>query len=90
MNRVIGYCRVSTGEQNLDMQEHAIEKYADEKGLRLVMYVEKISSRKNNRTELNNAIKATTEGDIFVVYKLVYFAIQMCTIMQRKVQNFAS
>ncbi|WP_214835072.1 recombinase family protein [Exiguobacterium sp. E4787] len=70
MNRVIGYCRVSTGEQNLDMQEHAIEKYADEKGLRLVMYVEKVSSRKNNRTELNNAIKATTEGDIFVVYKL--------------------
>lgn len=70
LKRVIRYCRVSTGGQNLDMQEIAIENYSQEKGLRLVMYVEKVSSRKNDRIELNNAKKAITEGDVFVVYKL--------------------
>jgi len=52
------------------MQERAIEKYAEEKGLRLVMYVEKVSSRKSERVELLNAMKAATQGDLFVVYKL--------------------
>lgn len=70
MGRVIGYCRVSTADQNLDMQEQAIEKYAKEKGLELIMYVEKISSRKVERHELEHAMKAATSGDLFVVYKL--------------------
>ncbi|KOS63800.1 recombinase family protein [Lysinibacillus sp. FJAT-14222] len=70
MTRIIGYCRVSTEEQNLDMQERAIQNYADQKGLELVLYVEKVSSRKNERTELINAMKAATKGDLFVVYKL--------------------
>lgn len=70
MVRVIGYCRVSTEEQNLDMQEQAIERYAIAKGLELVLYVEKISSRKEKRIELEHAMKAATNGDIFVVYKL--------------------
>ena len=70
MGRVIGYCRVSTEDQNLDMQEQEIEKYADEKGLELILYVEKISSRKAERQELEHAMKAATNGDLFVVYKL--------------------
>lgn len=70
MSRIIGYCRVSTEEQNLDMQEQAIRSYAELKGLELVMYVEKVSSRKNERTELVHAMKAATQGDLFVVYKL--------------------
>lgn len=70
MSRIIGYCRVSTEEQNLDMQERAIQNYAEQKGLELVLYVEKVSSRKNERTELINAMKAATKGDLFVVYKL--------------------
>lgn len=70
MGRVIGYCRVSTEDQNLDMQEQAIKKYAEEKGLELVLYVEKISSRKVERKELEYAMKASTSGDVFVVYKL--------------------
>ena len=70
MSRIIGYCRVSTEEQNLDMQERAIQKYAVDKGLGLVLYVEKVSSRKNDRTELANAMKAAAKGDLFVVYKL--------------------
>lgn len=70
MARLIGYARVSTEDQNLDMQLQAIGRYAAEKGLVLVMYVEKISTRKVERIELNNAIKAATKGDVFVVYKL--------------------
>jgi DNA invertase Pin-like site-specific DNA recombinase len=70
MARIIGYARVSTDEQNLDMQTRAIEKYAGEKGLDLIMYVEKISTRKTDRIELNNAMKAAAKGDLFVVYKL--------------------
>lgn len=63
MSRIIGYARVSTEEQNLDMQERAIQKYAEQKGLELVLYVEKVSSRKNERTELINAMKTATKGD---------------------------
>ena len=69
MTRVIGYARVSTDDQNLDMQQLAIEKYAKEKELELVIYLEKVSSR-NERPELQNALKASTKGDVFVVYKL--------------------
>ncbi|MBG9692333.1 resolvase [Lysinibacillus sphaericus] len=70
MGRIIGYCRVSTEDQNLDLQEQEIQKYAEEKGLELILYVEKISSRKEERIELEHAIKAATNGDLFVVYKL--------------------
>jgi DNA invertase Pin-like site-specific DNA recombinase len=70
MVRIIGYVRVSTEEQNLDMQIRSIEKYAEEKDLDLIMYVEKVSTRKTDRIELNNAMKAAAKGDLFVVYKL--------------------
>ena len=70
MSRIIGYARVSTEDQNLDMQKMAIEKYASEQDLELILYVEKISTRKTERTELQHALKAATKGDRFVVYKL--------------------
>lgn len=70
MSRIIGYARVSTEDQNLDMQKMAIEKYASEQNLELILYVEKISTRKTERTELQHALKAATKGDRFVVYKL--------------------
>ena len=70
MSRIIGYARVSTEDQNLDVQKMAIEKYAEEQGLELILYAEKISARKTERTELQHALKAATKGDRFVVYKL--------------------
>lgn len=69
MARIIGYARVSTRDQNLEMQVQAIEKYAADRGYELILYVEKESSRKE-RAELANAMKAATKGDIFAVYKL--------------------
>ncbi|AXI00555.1 recombinase family protein [Sporosarcina sp. PTS2304] len=70
MSRIIGYARVSTEDQNLDLQKIAIEKYAKEQDMDLLLYVEKISTRKRDRTELNYALKAAAPGDRFVVYKL--------------------
>ncbi|MED4534846.1 recombinase family protein [Metabacillus fastidiosus] len=67
---IIGYARVSTGEQNLDMQEEAIKKYAAEKGEDCIIYAEKESGGKTDRKELANAIKAAQPGNTFVVYKL--------------------
>ncbi|KOS68170.1 hypothetical protein AEA09_06125 [Lysinibacillus contaminans] len=59
MNRIIGYYRVSTEEQNLDMQERTIQNYAEQRGVALVLYVEKVSSRKYERVELSNAMKSS-------------------------------
>ncbi|MFJ5791025.1 recombinase family protein [Lysinibacillus sp. NPDC093197] len=70
MNRVNGYARVSTEDQNLHMQQLAIEKYASEQNMELILYVEKISTSKTERTELTNALKAAATGNRFVVYKL--------------------
>ena len=58
MGRVIGYCRVSTEEQNLDIQEQAIQKYVEEKELKLILYLEKVSSRKVEIKVLEHAMKA--------------------------------
>lgn len=68
-NRVIGYVRVSTGGQEERMQVDALRTYAHEQGKTLVLYVEKVSSRKN-RPKLNEALKAMIKGDVFAVYKL--------------------
>ena len=67
---IIAYARVSTSEQNLDMQIQAIEKYAAKKGEPFEIYSEKESGGKADRKELDNAIKAAQKGNTFVVYKL--------------------
>lgn len=96
MSRVIGYGRVSTHEQNLDMQYQAIEQYALEKGMSLVFFSEKISSRKDKRIELQNALKAAVEDDIFVVYKLYHLArstkelYELTELFQKKGIHFVS
>jgi len=67
---IIGYARVSTTDQNLDLQIQAIEKYATEQGKSFTIYSEKQSGGKTDRKELENAIKAAQKGNTFVVYKL--------------------
>lgn len=70
MVRIIGYTRVSTENQNLDIQRQAIENYALAQKLDYIIYEEKISSRKKERPELHHALKAAARGDRFIVYKL--------------------
>ncbi len=66
---IIGYGRVSTNDQNLDMQIQAIEKYAAENGGEFRIFHEKESTRKK-RPELKAALDNLRSGDTFVIYKL--------------------
>lgn len=61
----IGYARVSTVDQSLDMQLDALNGAGCER-----IYTEKASGAKDDRKELQRALDTLREGDIFVVYKL--------------------
>ncbi|WP_439876625.1 recombinase family protein [Bacillus mycoides] len=61
----IGYARVSTHDQSLNLQLDLLEKAGCEK-----IYQEKMSGMTNERTQLQQLIEYAREGDILVVYKL--------------------
>jgi DNA invertase Pin-like site-specific DNA recombinase len=61
----IGYARVSTREQNLDMQVIALEAAGCEK-----IYEEKVSGVKVERPILNNLINQLRPNDVLVIWKL--------------------
>lgn len=60
----IGYARVSTAAQNLDMQVSALTDAGCEK-----IYTEKVSGV-GDRTELKTALEFLRDGDSLVIYKL--------------------
>ena len=81
MSRIIGYARVSTEDQNLDMQKMAIEKYAEEQaGTNSIC--RKNFSPQNRAYRIKHALKAAATGDRFVVYKL--------TVLHVARKNFTS
>ncbi|MFJ7859858.1 recombinase family protein [Peribacillus sp. NPDC097206] len=61
----IGYARVSTLDQSLDLQLDALEKAGCEK-----IYQEKMSGMKDDRPQLKELLDYAREGDVLVVYKL--------------------
>lgn len=61
----IGYARVSTKDQNLDLQIEALEKAGCEK-----IYQEKISGATKNRPELDKMIEHFRKGDELYVWRL--------------------
>ncbi|AZB32153.1 recombinase family protein [Chryseobacterium balustinum] len=61
----IGYARVSTKDQNLDLQIEALEKAGCEK-----IYQEKISGSTKNRPELDKMLEHFREGDELYVWRL--------------------
>ncbi|HSW75473.1 MAG TPA: recombinase family protein [Candidatus Saccharimonadales bacterium] len=61
----IGYARVSTREQNLDMQVIALEDAGCEK-----IHEEIVSGAKSDRPILDIVLKQLREGDVLVVWKL--------------------
>lgn len=61
----IGYARVSTIDQHLDMQVQALESAGCEK-----IFMEKVSGTKEKRSELQKMIDMLRPGDTVVVYKL--------------------
>ena len=64
---VFGYARVSTAEQNLDLQLDAFLKEGiDTKNI----YTDKVSSSQEERKSLNKLLDYAREGDTIVVWKL--------------------
>ncbi|GIP55259.1 recombinase family protein [Paenibacillus vini] len=61
----IGYARVSTADQSLDLQLDALNADGCER-----IYTEKASGAKDDRAELAKALDSLRPGDVFVVYKL--------------------
>ena len=61
----VGYARVSTRDQSLDSQIDALEKYGCER-----IFSEKVSGRKQKRTELDKCLDYLRDGDTLVIYKL--------------------
>jgi DNA invertase Pin-like site-specific DNA recombinase len=61
----IGYARVSTEEQNLDLQLDALTKAGCEK-----IYQEKVSGMKTHRVELSKLLAHLRAGDVLVIWKL--------------------
>jgi DNA invertase Pin-like site-specific DNA recombinase len=61
----IGYARVSTEEQNLEMQRDALLQ--DGCGQ---IFEEKVSGAKKDRPELDRLLSFVREGDVIVVWKL--------------------
>jgi len=61
----IGYARVSTREQNLDLQCHALEKAGCER-----IFVEKASGALRERPALQDALEYMRAGDTLVVWRL--------------------
>ena len=61
----IGYARVSSSSQDLELQKHALSAAGCQK-----IYSESISGKDNNRDQLTIMLNDLRSGDIIVVYKI--------------------
>lgn len=78
--RLIGYARVSTEDQNLDLQIDALKRSgvpAD------AIYVEKISGAARRRPQLDLALKNLRAGDVLVVWRLDRLARSLRDLVRR-------
>lgn len=62
---IFGYARVSTEEQNLEMQVDVLTQFGVEK-----IYKEKLTGTRKDRPQLEELLKVLRTGDKIVVYKL--------------------
>ena len=61
----IGYARISTGEQNLDLQTDALEEAGCER-----FFTDEVSGAEWERPGLGRAMDQLRDGDVLVVWKL--------------------
>ncbi|MFS0785016.1 recombinase family protein [Shouchella sp. 1P09AA] len=61
----VGYARVSTGLQNLDLQHDSLHSFGCEK-----IFFDKISGAKKKRDGLTEALEFVRQGDTLVVWRL--------------------
>lgn len=62
---IFGYARVSTQDQNLDMQLDVLKQYGCER-----IFQEKMTGSKKDRPQLEELLKILRTGDKVVIYKL--------------------
>jgi len=67
MSKLIGYARVSTQEQELQLQLDALEKVGCEKSQ---IFVDKISGAKTQRPGLDECLSILKTGDTLIVWRL--------------------
>lgn len=67
MGKLIGYARVSTDEQNLDLQIDALIEAGCSKN---EIFKDKISGAKSERPGLNQCMEILAKGDVLVVWRL--------------------
>ena len=67
MSKLVGYARVSTLEQDVQLQLSALELAGCEKNN---IFIDKISGAKTERPGLNKCIEALESGDILIVWRL--------------------
>ena len=88
---LIGYARVSTHDQNLDLQKDALEKAGCEK-----IFVEKASGKSSDRPELERTMEMLRIGDTLVVWRLdrlgrsLKHLIEMVTKLEERKIGFRS
>ncbi|EKE09696.1 MAG: recombinase [uncultured bacterium] len=87
----IGYARVSTSDQNINLQKEALEIAACQR-----IYEDHTSSTREDRPGLHKALEQLREGDTFVVWKLdrlgrnVKNLIELVTSLEKKNIHFKS
>jgi len=74
----IGYARVSTGEQKLDLQLDELEEAGCER-----IYEEKTSGAAKSRPELEKCLDSLRDGDILVVWRLDRFGRSLKDLVQK-------
>ena len=62
---LLGYARISTNDQNLDLQLDALRLHGCKK-----LYSDVVSGAKANRPGLDEMLKNAREGDVIVIWKL--------------------
>ncbi len=77
---LVGYARVSTAEQSLDMQIAALEKFGVEPGR---IWSEKRSATSQKRPQTEQCLNFMTSGDTLVVWKLDRFARSTLDLLTR-------
>ena len=74
---LVGYGRVSTADQNAELQQDALQAAGCEK-----LFIEKISSGQKNRPQLDAALDYVRSGDTLVVWRLDRLARSLHQLIQ--------
>lgn len=75
--KVFGYARVSTSDQDPDMQIRLLEKHGCDQ-----IFVEQVSAVAKNRKEFNGMLSQLRKGDMIVVWKLDRLGRQVLDIAE--------